>query len=118
MQFSSAVLPAPFGPTTASSSPSSAVKRTRLSATRPPNLRVTSRISRGTSAPPSALPPILLYIAIAFGVVLSCAAEIELLHVAMRSQFLGLAVEYNPSALHDVAIVGNGKGGIGVLLHQ
>src|SRR5690349_21574107 len=108
MQLSTLVLPAPFGPISARSSPGAAANDTSSSTTRPPNRRV--RCSIASSAIPPPAPAILLDVAIAAARARG-AAEIELLHVGMLAQALRSAVEHDAAILHDVAVVGDGERG-------
>src|SRR5690242_13722529 len=104
MQLSTLVLPAPFGPISASSSPGAAAKETSSSTTSPPNRRV--RRSTTSSAIPPPAPAILLDVAIA-APRSGRSAEVELLHVGMLAQPLGGAVEHDAAVLHHVAVVGD-----------
>src|SRR5215471_19176286 len=115
MQLSTDVLPAPFGPISARSSPGSAANETSSSTTRPPNRSV--RSSTASSAIPPPAPAILLDVAIAAPRA-GGAAEVELLHVGMRAQPLGGTVEHDAAVLHHVAVVGNGECDRGALLDQ
>ena len=90
MQFSIAVLPAPFGPTIASSSDGAASNETDLIAAIPPKLSSTSLTT--SLAPRSLIPTISACACIAAGRD-SCAfpiAEIELLHVLVIQSLMRL----------------------------
>src|SRR5262249_13160548 len=104
MQLSTLVLPAPFGPIRANSSPGSTAKETPSSTTRPPKRSVSPSIS--ISAIPSPAAPILLHLAITAPVARR-VAEIELLDVAVREETRAVAVEHDPSILQHIAIVGD-----------
>src|SRR5712692_6134458 len=60
MRLNSVVLPAPFGPMSAISSPSWTDRSTRSTATSPPNLRDSCRVCRTTLFPGKELPPFKL----------------------------------------------------------
>src|SRR5215471_1183885 len=115
MQLSTLVLPAPFGPISARSSPGAAANDTSSRTTSPPNRRV--RRSTASSAIPPPAPAILLDVAIAPA--RACAAaEVELLHVGMPAQAFGGAVEYDAAVLHDVAVIGDRERDRRALLDQ
>src|SRR5215213_1238862 len=81
MQFSTEVLPAPFGPTSANSSPGRGANETPCRTCRPPKAR---RIdSTRSSAIPAAGAAILLHVAIV--ATRADAAEIELGDIGMRA---------------------------------
>src|SRR5262245_43691736 len=113
MQLSTLVLPAPFGPIRANSSPGSTAKETPSSTTRPPKRSVSPSIS--ISAIPSPAAAILLHVAIAAPVARR-VAEIELLDVAVRQQARAIAVEHDASVLQHIAIVGDRERHGGALL--
>src|SRR5262245_23404485 len=115
MQLSTLVLPAPFGPIRASSSPGSTAKEMPSSTTRPPKRSVRPSIS--ISAIPSPAAPILLHLAIAAAVTRR-VAEIELLDIAMRQQPRAVAVEHDPPIFQDIAMVGDRKCHRGALLNN
>src|SRR5436853_1691373 len=95
-QLSTLVLPAPFGPMRARSSPASMANDTPSSTLRPPKPRWTS--CKSSSAIPTPRATILLDLAVtAPG---ARAAEIELGDVRVRAQSLGGAVEDNAAVLH------------------
>src|SRR5258708_4240383 len=102
MQLSTDVLPAPFGPISAKSSPGAAANDTSSSTTSPPNR--SPRRSTASSAIPPPAPAILLDVAIAAART-GAAAEIELLHVGMSAQPLGRTVEHDAAVFHHVAVV-------------
>src|SRR3954466_12357744 len=101
MQFSTLVLPAPFGPMSASSSPASTVNDTPSRTFRPPKARWSARSS--SSAIPASRAAVLLDVAIAAA--RTRAAEIELGHIGVRAEALRCAVEHHPPVLHHIAIV-------------
>src|ERR1700694_519226 len=104
MQLSTLVLPAPFGPMSANSSPFSTASETSSSTVRPPKRSVRRSIS--SSAIPSPAAPILLDVA----VVSPRAArlpEIELLNVLVAGEPSTIAVEHDPAALQHIAVVGH-----------
>src|SRR3954462_8337621 len=103
MQFSTLVLPAPFGPMRASSSPASPVNDTPSRTFRPPNARWSARSS--SSAIPASRAAVLLDLAIAAA--RARAAEIELGDIRVRAQALRCAVEHHPAVLHHITIVGD-----------
>src|SRR5216684_1850661 len=105
-QLSTLVLPAPFGPINANSSPAATASETPSSTVRPPKRRV--RRSIASSAIPSPAAAILLDVAVA-AVRAADATEIELLDVGMTAQPLGAAVEHDAAVLHHVAVVGDGE---------
>src|SRR3954464_1770335 len=126
MQFSTLVLPAPFGPMSASSSRASRAKEMPSSTRSPPKARRSSRSS--SSAIPAAAAAILLDVAVAAA--RAGAAEIELRDagpraaspeinpraVRVRAQPRGRAIEPHPAVLHHVAVVGALECHAGVLL--
>src|SRR3954463_650188 len=103
MQFSTLVLPAPFGPMRASSSPASTVNDTPSRTFGPPNARWSARSS--SSAIPASRAAVLLDLAIAAA--RARAAEIELGDIRVRAQALRCAVEHHPAVLHHITIVGD-----------
>src|SRR5262249_49100155 len=115
MQLSTLVLPAPFGPISATSSPFCAANETRSSTTSPPNLRVSASTASSAIPPPASA--ILLDVAIALARA-GPLAEIEFLDVAVPAQPLGVAVEHDATILHHVAMVGDRERDRGALLDQ
>src|SRR5438874_2295379 len=103
MQLNTLVLPAPFGPISANSSPGSAARQTRSSTTRPPNFSDSASIA--SSAIPSPAAAILLDQAIAPARAAGRLAEIELLDVAMRGEPIAVAVERDAAVLQHIAVV-------------
>src|SRR5262245_19946018 len=101
-QLSTLVLPAPFGPISANSSPVSTASEMPSSTVSPPK-RSESR-SMASSAIPSPAAAILLDVAVAPALA-TAAAEIEFLDVGMAVQALGGAVEHDAAVLHHVAVV-------------
>src|ERR687887_923841 len=112
-QLSTLVLPAPFGPMSANSSPAATASETRSSTVRPPKRSVRPSIS--SSAIPSPAAAILLDVAIASSLA-ALAAEIEFLDVRVPAQPLGGAVEHDATVFHDVAVVGDIERHRGALL--
>src|SRR5690242_4623091 len=115
MQLSTLVLPAPFGPISAMSSPDATSKEIPSSTVRPPKRRLKS--SMRSSAIPSPRPPVLLHVAIGTALAL-CLSEVELLHVAVAFQSFAVAVEHDASVLHDIGIVAEIERDRGALLDQ
>src|SRR4051794_13107536 len=103
-QLRTLVLPAPFGPINANSSPASTASDMPSRTVRPPKRSVSRSIS--SSAIPAPPPAILLDVAIAAS--LSClAAGIEFLNFGMTAQLLRSAVQHDLAVFHDVAVIGN-----------
>src|SRR4029453_5631273 len=103
-QLSTLVLPAPFGPISANSSPASTESDTPSSTVRPPKRSVRPSIPRSAIPPPTAA--ILLDVAVAASLAAGMA-EIELLDIRMIAQPLGVPVEHDPAVLHHIAVVGD-----------
>src|SRR5690242_1706206 len=97
MQLSALVLPAPFGPISASSSDGSTRSDTSSSTVRPPKRRLSPSMS--SSAIPSPAAPVLLDVPVAAPVAAALLSQIELLHVRMIAQARGIAVEHDASVL-------------------
>src|SRR5690349_15102340 len=114
MQFSTLVLPAPFGPMSARSSPASAANDTPSRTLRPPKARCSARSS--SSAIPASRAAVLLDLAVAAAS--GAAAEVELRDIRVRAQPLGRAVEDDPAVLHHIAIVRHVERHARVLLDQ
>src|SRR5207237_6113298 len=114
MQLSTLVLPAPFGPMSASSSPLSSANETPSSTLRPPKARCSSRSS--SSAIPAAAPAVSLHLAVAAPH--AAAAVIYLRDVGVRTQPLGSAVEHHVAVLHPVAVVRALQRHAGILLDE
>src|SRR5215203_3014624 len=104
MQLSTLVLPAPFGPISANSSPAATANDTPSSTVSPPKRRLSAATS--SSAIPSPAAPILFHVAIGTAPARRLS-EVELLDVGVAAQPLGAAVEHHAAVLHDVAVVGN-----------
>src|SRR4051794_11342684 len=104
-QLSTLVLPAPFGPISANSSPGSTASETPSSTVRPP--KRSERASIASSAIPSPAAAILLDVAIAPALLSASAAEIEFLDIGMAAQAPCRSVEHDAAALHHVAGVGD-----------
>src|SRR5262245_34987585 len=104
MQLSTLVLPAPFGPISANSSPAFTANETSSSTLRPPKRSV--RRSMASSAIPPPAPAVLLASTITSARA-SHLAKIEFLDVGMAAQPFAVAVEHHAAVLHYVAVVGN-----------
>src|SRR5215510_2327387 len=117
-QFSTEVLPAPFGPISANSSPGCAANDTPSRTCSPPKASETASIRNvGPSPIPAAAPAVLLDVAVA-AAALAAAAEIELADVLVTAQPLGRAVEDDAAVLDHVAVVGDLERDLGVLLDE
>src|SRR3569832_1237137 len=103
MQLSTLVLPAPFGPISASSSPGAREKETPSSTGRPPKRR--DRFSTGSSAIPPPRPAVLLDVAIATALT-GCLPEVEFLHVLVALEALAAAIQHDTAVLHHVSVIG------------
>src|SRR3954454_4787509 len=103
-QLSTLVLPAPFGPMSANSSPASTASDTPSRTVSPPKRSV--RRSSASSAIPPPAAAILLHVAV-IPALAALGTEIELLDVGMAAQAGGGAVEHDPAVLHHVAVVGD-----------
>src|SRR3954468_6281711 len=114
MQLSTDVFPAPFGPINASSSPACASSETSRSTCRPPNESDTPERASSAIPPPAAA--VLLDVPVAAAG--AAAAQIKLLHVAVRAQPLRRAVQHDAAVLHDVAVVRELQRDLSVLLHH
>src|SRR6266850_437711 len=106
MQLSTLVLPAPFGPISASSSLGPTPNETRSSTVSPPNRRVS--VSTASSAIPPPAPAVLLDVAVAPART-GRLAEIEFLDVRVAAQPRGVAVEHDAAVLHHIAVVRDGE---------
>src|SRR5215469_6150086 len=115
MQLSTLVLPAPFGPISASSSPLSAANDTSSSTVSPPNRKVSASTASPAIPPPA--PAILFDVTVAFARAASLP-EIEFLDVGMATQPFGSAIEHDTAVLHHVAVVGDRQRDRGALLDQ
>src|SRR3990172_7509402 len=99
MQLSTEVLPAPFGPIRASSSPCRARKEMPCSTFSPPKASDSDWTS--SSAIPAPRTAVLLDVAIASAG--AAAAEIELLDILVSAQPLGRPVQHDAPVFHHVA---------------
>src|SRR5262249_5357697 len=115
MQLSTLVLPAPFGPMSAKSSPGATVNDTPSSTVRPP--KRSESFSSARSAIPSPAAAILLDVAVGAALA-GHLAQIEFLDVGMGAQALGAAVEHDAAVLHHVGMVGDREREGGALLDQ
>src|ERR1700752_496925 len=95
-QLSTLVLPAPFGPMSANSSPLSTASDTPSSTVRPPKRSV--RCSMASSAIPSPAAAVLLDVAVAPALAAG-AAGIEFLDIGMAAQAFGGGIEHATAAL-------------------
>src|SRR3954464_14825748 len=102
MQFSTLVLPAPFGPISAISSPGPTSKEIPSRTVSPPKRRLNSSMASSAIPPPGAA--VLLHVAVRAALALGLA-EIELLHVRMTFQSLTIAIEHDASILHHVRMI-------------
>src|ERR1700683_4789027 len=117
MQLRTLVLPAPFGPIKARNSPASTISDTSVSTVRPP--KRSDKCSTASSLTrPLRQRGILTQGAIGAPPLPARLTEIGFLDFATAAQFRGRAFEHDASALQDVAVIGDGKRYIGVLLHQ
>src|SRR5690606_1792855 len=71
----------------------------------------------GASSKPAFAALVALYITEALAV-RAAHAEVELLHILVLAQALGLAVHHDAAVLQDVAVVGVAQRHVGVLLGQ
>src|SRR5262245_9053114 len=115
MQFSTLVLPAPFGPISASSSPGSTPSDTRSSTCSPPKRRLSAETASSAIPPPGAA--ILLDRAIA-AALRAGAAEIELLDVAVAAQPRAVTVEHDAPVLQHIAVIRDGQRRRRALFHD
>src|SRR5512147_2132996 len=116
MQLSTLVLPAPFGPISAKSSPASTCSDTSVSTARPPNL--SDRPSTLSSATRRLPPRRVAQRAIAAPLLAACLAEIGFLDLAPAAQLGGGALEHDAAALQHIGVVGDGERHAGILLDQ
>src|SRR5580704_14285300 len=116
MQLSTLVLPAPFGPISASSSPASTCSDTSLRTARPPKL------SERCSTASSGIRPLtcrgLPQRPIGAALIAARLTEIRFLNFAPAAQFGGSAFEDDAAGFKHVAVVGDGERHARVLLHQ
>src|SRR5690242_20709599 len=103
MQLSTLVLPAPFGPINARSSPGSTCSDTSVSTVRPPK-----RSDRRSTAS-SAMRMLLLERAIAAALLAAGLPEIRLLDLSPAPKLGGRPLERDPSVLQHIAIVGDAE---------
>src|SRR5580700_1669152 len=116
MQLSTLVLPAPFGPISASSSPASTWSDTSLSTARPPNRR--ERCSTASSGIRPLSCRRLPQRAVGTAFVPARLAEIGFLDLAPAAQFGGGAFEDDASRFQHIAVIGDGERHARVLLDQ
>src|SRR6185436_11287189 len=114
MQLSTLVLPAPFGPIRASSSPASTCSDTSVRTVRPPNR--SDRCSIASSAMGRLPFRSLSERAIAAALLAAGLAEIRLLDFAPATQFGGGALEHDAAAFEHVAVIGDCERHADVLL--
>src|ERR1700722_19630212 len=116
MQLSTLVLPAPFGPISASSSPASTWSDTSLSTARPPKRRDRrSTASSGIRPLPSRRLP---QRAIGTAFVAARPAQIGFLNLAPPAQFGGGAFENDAAGFQHIAVIGDGERHARILFHQ
>src|SRR3954466_4918735 len=115
IQLSTLVLPAPFGPISAISSPGATAKEIPSRTVNPPKWRLKSSIASSAIPPPGAA--VLLHVTVGAALALRLA-EIELLHVGMTFQALTIAIEHDASVLHDVGMVAEFERDRSALLDQ
>src|SRR5262245_20757729 len=116
MQLKALVLPAPFGPISANSSPDSTANDSPSSTVRPPKRR--HRLSTSSSAIPPPAAAVLLHVAVAAAFTPAGLAEVELLNIGMVAEQGAVAVEHDAAVLQHVAVVRDGEGNGRALLHQ
>src|SRR5580692_12394220 len=117
MQLRTLVLPAPFGPISASSSPASTVSDTPVRTASPP--KRSDKCSTASSLTrPLRQRGILTHGAIGAPFRATALAEIGFLDFAPAAQLRGRAFEHDTPALQDVTVIGDRERDTGVLLHQ
>src|SRR5262245_49823234 len=115
MQLKALVLPAPLGPISANSSPTSTASDSLSSTVRPPNRRFRSSTSSSAIPPPAAA--VLLDVAVAAALA-ARLAEIKFLDVGMVGEARLVAVEHDAAVLQNVAVVRHLQRHGRALLHQ
>src|SRR5262245_21938049 len=105
MQLRMLVLPAPFGPIKASSSPACTENDTFASTRSPPKASDSRSTASAASAIPAPAAAVLLDVAVA-PPRLTGSAEIELADVLVREQPRRRTVEHDAAVLHHVGVVG------------
>src|SRR5215472_1371089 len=108
MQLKTLVLPAPFGPISANSSPAWTANDTESSTTSPPKRSV--RLTTSSSAIPPPAPAVLFDRSVTAPLT-SRLAEIEILDVWVVAQSLRRAVKHDAAALEHVAVVRDSERG-------
>src|SRR5215471_2556141 len=116
MQFSTLVLPAPFGPISASSSRASTCNDTSFSTVRPP--KRSERCSTASSAMGTLRSGRMPQRAIAAALLAGRLPEIGRLDFAPATQLGGGALQHDAAILDHVAVVGDGQRHPDILLHQ
>src|ERR1700733_1912029 len=117
MQLRTLVLPAPFGPISASNSPASTVSETSVSTASPP--KRSDKCSTASSLMRTLRQRrILTQGAIRPALRAAGLTEIGFLDFTTAAQLRGRAFEHDPTALQDVAVIGDRERHVGVLLHQ
>src|SRR6516225_2808739 len=114
-QLSTLVLPAPFGPISASSSPASTWSDTSVRTASPPNRKDSCSTESSTIG---ALRRPLSQRPVAPAFLATGLTEIGLLNLAPPAQLGGRAFQYDAPVLEDVAVIGDGERDACVLLHQ
>src|SRR4051812_20546193 len=112
MQFSTLVLPAPFGPIKASSSPASTCSDTSVSTVRPPNR------SDKRSTASSAMRMLLPQRAIAAALLAAGLPQIGPLDLAPAAQLGGGPLQRDAAVLEHVTVVGDRQRHADILLHK
>src|SRR5581483_195717 len=115
MQLSTLVLPAPFGPISANSSPGATENDTSSSTVSPPKRRL--RRATSSSAIPPPRPAILLHRPVRASLT-ARLAEVEFLHVLVAFEPLAVAIEHYAAVLHHVGMVGDRQRGGRTLLDE
>src|SRR6266550_7121984 len=118
MQFRSAGLPAPFGPTIATNSPSSAFSEMPLMSHETPEPQREIANLECHSSPPLPLAAILLDVAIAFGFGLRRSPKVEFTHIRIGYEFHCIPGKNDAAAFHHVTKIGDGERRVGILLNQ
>src|SRR6185437_2140333 len=116
MQLSTLVLPPPFGPIRASSSPASTCSDTSVSTVRPPNR--SDRRSTDSSAMRALRARRLPQRAIAAALLAARLAQVGLLDLAPAAQIGSGALQHDAAVLEHVAVIGDSQRHADVLLDQ
>src|SRR5690242_9605278 len=104
MQLRTLVLPAPFGPMSANSSPCSTANDTSSRTVSPPKRRLRCSMASSAIPPPRAL----ILFDVAVGAPLTGGlTQVELLDVPMALQPFTISIEDDASVLHHISVVGD-----------